>query len=193
MEMTLGVKIPSQRFVTLSMIRLEQQQNLEGVLMTPKQQLCTAPMWRIPGSHMLEVVPFSWLWNPGWTAWLQLIWRKRRSWWIFLPSTNFLLWLSKQLLDSLLQEMINDKHSALFIFFLVAESFLVWFGFVNFQLCFCSTKEKALPYLLSLVKRSASEEFISRYIEIKQGEFCNQLPIKGGKIFRVHFDSNLNI
>ena len=42
---------------------------------------------------------------------------------------------------------------------------------------FFSTKEKALPFLLSLVKRSVSESFIERFSEIKSGPFCNQLPI----------------
>ena len=43
-----------------------------------------------------------------------------------------------------------------------------------------STKEKALPYLLSLVKRSVSAGFIERYTEIKNGPFCSQLPILSG-------------
>ena len=44
-----------------------------------------------------------------------------------------------------------------------------------------STKEKALPFLLSLVKRSVTSGFIERFTEIKNGPFCSQLPIKSGR------------
>ena len=44
-----------------------------------------------------------------------------------------------------------------------------------------STNEKSLPYLVSLLKRSISPDFIAQFVEIKNGPFCTELPIKSGR------------
>ena len=44
-----------------------------------------------------------------------------------------------------------------------------------------STNEKSLPYLVSLVKRSISPDFIAKFVEMKNGPFCTELPIKSGR------------
>ena len=54
-------------------------------------------------------------------------------------------------------------------------------NFEYFDFLYSSTTEKAFPYLVSLVQRAVSPDFISRFADIKTGPFCNQLPIANGK------------
>ena len=44
-----------------------------------------------------------------------------------------------------------------------------------------STNEKSLPYLVSLVNRSISPDFIAQFVQMKNGPFCTELPIKSGR------------
>ena len=49
-------------------------------------------------------------------------------------------------------------------------------------LIYYSTKEKALPYIASLVKRAVETGFQDRFTEIRDGPLVQELPIKSGKL-----------
>ena len=50
----------------------------------------------------------------------------------------------------------------------------------NLQLSHFSTKDKALPFIASLVKRAVDLGFQDRFSEIREGPLVQELPIKGG-------------
>ena len=43
-----------------------------------------------------------------------------------------------------------------------------------------STKDKALPFIASLVKRAAEKEFQDRFSQIRDSPLVQELPIKDG-------------
>ena len=45
---------------------------------------------------------------------------------------------------------------------------------------FFSTKDKALPFIASLVKRAADESFKGRFSKIRDGPLIQELPVKSG-------------
>ena len=54
-------------------------------------------------------------------------------------------------------------------------------------LIYYSTKEKALPYIASLVKRAVETGFQDRFTEIRDGPLVQELPIKSGKLGHLPF------